>query len=229
MSTTTPSQNLRFRRAMDDLYYKVKNRDSASRLWDQLLTRGEQKKLGGEFGAAFGAGRGTIGMWTRLHGCTETRAIIDLAKILGLCHDTTRAWLLRESGECSDDPEEALEWALTNADLVLTDSPRTVYWQGETIDIDWDACPVLWDYFLTLCEAAKAGRYVDASDFGERLARDNHVKLKSRLTGHSGFPASLEGHLLALRGGRQVLDLPPDRICILQFETRNFVREYRGE
>jgi hypothetical protein len=202
--------------ALETNYLRVQVNISGARVWDRHLTREQQRRLGDDPDLAYRDG-GTVGMWMRLHGVTAARATIDLAKLLNFIDEGTQRWLLRKTGEYSDDPEEALQLALQRADLVLTEEPRAVHWMGNELEVDWYAKGTMWEYFLTLCERAKQGRSVDAADFGDRYKADNHIKLKSRLTTKvSGFPMGLGNRIQSKPGGRQMLDIPPERICIIK-------------
>ena len=142
--------------------------------------------------------------------------MIEVARALNFLDDRTERRLLRETGESSDDPDEALQLALQRADLVVVSSPRAIYWLGREIPIDWTRRTALWDYFLTLCEQAKAGLPVDASDFGEHRDPNDHRKQKSRLSRHDSFPIDLAAKIVSGRGGQQILEIEPQRICILE-------------
>ena len=63
-------------------------------------------------------------MWRRLHGVSGVRAVIDAARALNFLDEATHRWLLRETGEAIDDPEDILTnvnpmpstvWAKTSA------------------------------------------------------------------------------------------------------------------
>lgn len=225
-------------------YLRVQSLNTSYRFWNRYLSRDQQWRLKEEvdeelenanrkpaadtppapsersstadFEIVYQNG-GTVGMWMRLHGVTEQRAVIDLAKLLNFIDEGTQNWLLRATGEESDDPEEALEMSLERADLVLTEEPRAVYWMGKLVDVDWDRFDKMWTYFLIVCEHAKEGQPVDAASFGERHRPDNHIKRLSRLTTKiTGFPYDLGALIQTADGGRQQLNVPPQRIRILR-------------
>jgi hypothetical protein len=205
------------REELQALYERVQVKYGAQLLWERQLTMEQKRRLGDNFETAYCRG-GTVGMWMRLHGVTKDRAVLDLARSLYLIEENTHRWLLRETGECSDDSEEDLKVALERADLVLTEQPRAVYWKGEELDVPWERHPALWEYFLTLCERAKQSRGVDAADFGDHNKPDNHIKLKSRIKKQVGFPKELGERIRSYRGGAQKLDVTPLQICIIQGE-----------
>jgi hypothetical protein len=202
--------------ALETNYLRVQAATCAARLWDRHLSCGQRRQLGNDIKSAYRDG-GTVGIWMRLHGVGVTRAVIDLAKMLNFVDDATQCWLLRATGETSDDPEEALQLALARSDLVLTEQTRAVYWMGAMVEVDWYDNGAMWEYFLTLCERAKQGQGVDAADFGDRRKADNHIKQKSRLTTKTpGFPMDLGSRIESEVGGRQKLDIPPQRITIIR-------------
>jgi hypothetical protein len=205
----------RVREELQINWLRVQSVASATRLWERCFTSEEQRRLGGDLEQAFRQG-GAVGMWRRLHGCSLVRATIEVAHALNFLDDGSKRWLLRQSGEFSDDPDEAIQLALRRADLVVVASPRSIYWLGREIPIDWTRRTALWDYFLTLCEQAKAGLPVDASDFGEHRDQNDHRKQKSRLSRHEFFPIDLAARIVSGRGGQQVLEIEPQRICILE-------------
>jgi hypothetical protein len=70
----------------------------AERLWQRALTEKDRRKLGGDLHAAAGNG-GAVGMWMRLHGVNQLRALVDVADAVGYLKAQIRDWLLRELGE----------------------------------------------------------------------------------------------------------------------------------
>ena len=126
---------------------------------------------------------GIVGMWKRLNcGVSNDRAIIDLARRFNLLDEGTHAYLLKQVGEFSTDPED-LEAVFKLADLVIVENKRLAYWMGEEIPVDWNRYKRPWDYFLKLVTNAKAGQSVDHSDFEEDSQVNYHVKMKHRLVG----------------------------------------------
>lgn len=198
---------------------------SAARLWGQVLTEPDRQRLGGDLEAAWLL-YGTVGMWQRLRGVSAARAIVDVAYELGLLYDHTRRWLLRELGEIHDDPDQAIEAAVASIALVLVDRPRTAYWQGHEILVDWDCHPALWDYFWELCRHAKANQPIDHTTF--RASRDSAIvtKQKSRLRAQRHFPRALGALIRPVRPYGQRLDLRPDQIRLFELISRETLREY---
>lgn len=70
---------------------------SAARMWRQLLTPADRKKLGGDLQKAYAELR-TAGMWAKARGTNCDQAVLDVA--LGIDHlsQAKYEWLLRELG-----------------------------------------------------------------------------------------------------------------------------------
>jgi hypothetical protein len=185
------------------------------RIWHRLLTPAERTRFGGEFLPAFQS-RGALKLWQEARGGTETRAVIDLAHVLNLIDRASQMWLMRETGEYSDDPEEALQMALDAADLVVQERPRAIFWNGGEVQIDWYENEAPWNYCRTLIVAAHEGRAIDATDFSEHFRPDYHVKQKARLKTLDRFPQDLFERIRSIGSGGYRLEIPRDRIRIIE-------------
>lgn len=215
---------------VDDLrlnYLRIRELVSAQRLWDSVLTSSERVALGNDLLQAY-AQFGTVGMWTRLFGVSDVRAIIDVARALNLIDVPTQRRLLSRTGEFSEDHEEALQQALENADLVLTDRPRAAYWMGRPIPIDWDRQSALWHFFWELCVRAKTRSSVDHTDFPGDREPSYPAKIKSRLVNMPDFPLKLADLIEPSGRSAQRLCLAPDRIRLFKTEIRELCREELG-
>jgi hypothetical protein len=198
---------------------------SAARLWEEVLTESQRQLLGGDLPSLW-CRLGTAGIWKKLHGVSSERAVVDVAAELGFLDAPTARWLLRELGEVSDDPEEALQEARNWSALVLVERPRAVYWKGRPIEVAWEHHTASWRFFWELCRQAKAGRPLDPLDLGESAHLDSVAKHKSRLLGKSGFPGEL-GNLIKPCGPRtQKLDLPPPQIRLFEVVCVERLREW---
>lgn len=214
-------------RELEANYLRISAPLSAQLLWDGVLTPSDRVVLGNDLKEAYAQG-GTLGMWKRLRGVSDARAIIDVARELNLIDGLTERRLLGRTGEFSEDPEEALQQALQKADLILTDQPRAVYWHGKAIPIDWDRRPALWNFLWELCCRAKSGRGVDYLDFPGDRKPSYPAKTKSRLTNLSGFPQNLADLIEPTGHHAQRLRLAPERIRILRTDPREVCREEFG-
>lgn len=208
-------------------YVRISAPVSAQLLWDSVLTPSDRVALGNDFRQAFAQG-GTLGMWQRLRGVSNVRAVIDAARELNLIDDLAQRRLLSMTGEFSEDHEEALQLAIRNADLVLTDRPRTAYWRGQFIPIEWDRQSALWNFFWELCCHAKSRRAVDRTAFSDDFAPSYLAKIKSRLGRAQGFPLDLADLIEPAGGNTQRLRLAPERIRILKTDAREICREELG-
>jgi hypothetical protein len=156
---------------------QVRPATSALRLWERALSEQDRARFAGDFATAY-AEHGTVGIWMKLRGVSPERALIEVAKKIGFISDETQDFLLRGVGEISDDPDAAIAKSVADGALVLVARPRTVYWQGEKIEVDWDAHGALWTYFFELCRSAKTTRPFDRLVFGETFHEDYLVKQK---------------------------------------------------
>ena len=136
MSTATEGRPFtpRVSEALADSASRIAGSFSAQRLWERHLTVQDRERLGGDCRAAYKR-LGTAGMWSKLRGVTPYRAVVDVANKLDLLSDSDREWLLREIGE-DVDAEEAKLTAIANGDLVVVETPREAYWNGNEIEID---------------------------------------------------------------------------------------------
>lgn len=72
--------------------------ESQCLFWEQVLTDAEREELG-DPQTAFKQYGGIIGVWRKLHGGSQPRAIIESAYRIGHLDQASREWLLREIGE----------------------------------------------------------------------------------------------------------------------------------
>lgn len=203
---------------------QVRPATSALRLWERALSEQDRARFAGDFATAY-AEHGTVGIWMKLRGVSPERALIEVAKKIGFISDETQDFLLRGAGEISDDPDTAIAKAVADGALVLVARPRTVYWQGEKIEVDWDAHGALWTYFFELCRSAKTTCPFDRLVFGETFHEDYLVKQKSRLSTFECFPLSLIDLIKPAGRGTQRLDIPPAKIRIFEVVTTESLRE----
>ena len=207
-------------------YWRTRPPVSAQKLWDEVLTPADRTRLGGDFCEAFRTYDGTVGMWKTLRGVSGERALIDVAKKLNFLTEESRQWLLREVGELSDDPEEMVSLAVRAGGLVIVESPRAAYWQGQLIEIDWQRRDALWNYLLELARHSKGKGSIDRTCFGDKVGMNYVAQQKNRLTGLRNFPLSLADCISSFGRGSQKLDLSPSQIRILQLETIESLREW---
>ncbi len=208
------------------LLLRVQALMSAERLWARLTPQ-DRRRLGGDFAEAYSQGK-TVGMWMRLRGVSQPRAIIETAREVGLTDEATRNWLMREIGELDSTSEETIAAAVESGALVLVEQGRHAYWNGEKISVNWYKQSALWEFLWVLCDRAKSGTGLDCMDFAEKGNSDYPSKTKHRLCGLDAFPHDL-GILINSEGqGIQKLDLPPSRIRLFKVETVEILREVTG-
>ena len=226
MSTATEGRPFtpRVSEALADSASRIAGSFSAQRLWERHLTVQDRERLGGDCRAAYKR-LGTAGMWSKLRGVTPYRAVVDVANKLDLLSDSDREWLLREIGE-DVDAEEAKLTAIANGDLVVVETPREAYWNGNEIEIDWNRHSAKWDFFWELVRRAKAGRPVDSFAFSDDTHRDFVTKQKSRLCKLSNFPVELVSQIEPVSRGTQRLMIPRERIHVFELDGVESLREW---
>ena len=124
----------------------------------------ERERLGGDIDAAYERG-GAVRMWATLYGCSDLRAVIDVAHKLNHLSSSDREWLLKESGEHLS-ADDAYEDAILRDGLVLNSATREIYWNGEPIAIDWSHT-AKWAFMWELAKHGKARSPIDAMTFGD--------------------------------------------------------------
>lgn len=206
---------------------RVRAAISARYLWDRVFTPDQREHLGGDVEAAFAVG-GTVGMWMRLHGVNHVRALLDVARALNHIDETNYRWLLRETGEALDTPDDVVARVVPTGALVLIESTRQVFWRGEEIAIDWTRNAAGWTYLWELARAAKQDVALDRTVFSATLAADYLAKTKSRLSGAAGFPTDLADRIHAAGSSNQRLDVPRDQIRLFRVEEIQVLREWTG-
>ena len=73
----------------------VRTPNTARDLWDTVFSPEERARLGNDLDEAYSTG-GAIRMWTALHGCSDLRAVVEIAFSLRHLSPSERRWLLRE-------------------------------------------------------------------------------------------------------------------------------------
>jgi hypothetical protein len=128
-------------------------------------------------------------------------------------------------GEIHDDPDEAIDAAVASTALVLVERPRTAYWDGDAISVDWDRHAALWDYLWELCWHAKAGQPIDHTTFPTSKDAAFVTKQKSRLLAQRRFPRGLGMRIKPAGRHTQRLDLAPAQIRLFEVASVETLRE----
>ena len=204
-----------------DLRVRVPN--IACALWSEVFSEEEKKRLGGDLDNAYANG-GVVAMWTRLHGCTEVRAVIEIAFRFNLLTPQHREWLLLETGELLD-ADAAYQDAILHNELVLNSLTREVYWKKEPIKIDWSH-EAKWSFMWELAKHAKTGLPIDSTVFGERKSVDYVSKTKSGLTNLKGFPNELADAIEVVGTGTQQLMIEASEIRLFEHHVGGDIREW---
>jgi len=223
---TTAQLSPRAAALLQDTYGRINTVDTLLRLQEQVFTQSDLKQIGMDLNTAFFS-YGVTGIWTRLHGCTPLRAIVDIASKLDGFGPATRDWLLREIGEPDDDSEGTIERAKQSATLVLVDRPQAVYLDGIEVGVNWASHPTPWEYLVVLARAGKAGETVDYMSMGDNAAPDSLKKYKYALKQLEGMPERMKDLIVPAGRGTQRLDLQPADIRIFERIANDEYREWR--
>ncbi len=117
------------------------------------------------------------------------------------------------------DPEREIEEAIEKHLLVVVENPRTAFWKGQRVDVDWNAQSQASEFLLHLASNASQMKGVDRYSLGRELTgRDLSVrkhKLCSLLRERHGDLAS---RIKKVRGGQCYLDLEPHEVKVLDLD-----------
>ena len=130
------------------------------------------------------------------------------------------------------DPETEIEKKCQTHELVVVMGPgrREVYWRRLRIDVDWFKRQSSWNLLSSLVESARIGVGTDVVDLDGRAVespkeravcslKDARHRLKDLI------PDSLDQRIKPSGRGTYKLDLPRERVCLLQFEQVDFLAE----
>ena len=201
---------------------RVRTNTTAIRLWEMLSVQ-EKVTLGNDREEAYRKG-GAIGMWKAIHGCSDVRAVIEVAKKVGHLSPSEHDWLLHESGEFLSG-DEAFEDAISRNELVLNACSREVYWHGEPVSVDWTH-DAKWNFVWELAKHGKARRPIDHLTFGGRKNPSYVAKMKSELANADGFPLDLADKIEVVGRGSQILTVQPNEIRLFEHHIGGEVREW---
>ena len=179
--------------ALRECYLRIQNSSVASRLWAWVLTDEDRLKLGNDARQAYRDG-GPVGMWMRLHGVSQPRAVLEVAKNSNLIDALMYEGLLRGIGAVRSTIDDAIQETVTSVDLVLVERDKEVFWKRRRIAIAWHRRPALWRFFWKLCASAQRRRSVDCRDFPKGpndVSLDYVSKTKSTMVNLREFPTDL--------------------------------------
>ncbi|MDB5329588.1 MAG: hypothetical protein JWP03_739 [Phycisphaerales bacterium] len=242
--------NDKFREAL----LRVNHRSSALLLWERLSDEerrgllaaahaaGARPSRGGDEEAAaehplwacFRHFRGTVAMWMHLRQVSQRKAVIQLARELGVMSDVDCRWLDRQTAttdpaaraptrpvthpDCDEEGlDEQIDRARLEKDLVLVqgNGVRQIYWEGELVPAAWDRCPLLWELLSQLVQRAKTRREVSWDLLSNGRNEKSIVQLRWRLK--RVIPPGLNKAIRPGSGaGRYRLDLDPGRIALFE-------------
>ena len=180
--------------------------------------------MGDDLDFAYDEYGGGVGMWAKVHGCTNVRAIIDIGAKLNFLTANDREWLLKESGEHLS-AEDAYEDAILRDGLVLNSATHEIHWNGEPIAIDWSHA-AKWNFVWELAKHGKAGLPIDSMTFGDSTRQNYVSKMKSELCNLPAFPPELADLIEVAGRGTQILRVSAEQIQLFEHHIGGEIREW---
>ena len=202
--------------AARELFHNTRRRilgvPAAELIWNRSFNVTDRKMLGNSFRQALELYPSAARMWAKVKRVNRSIAIIEVAETLNLLSKQDADWLRREGGELPSDPAEALQAAMERGDLVVYVRKHSLSWHSRDYEIKFEKHPQLWDFFVTVCRAAKQEEGVGWDAFGHAADLNYVTKAKSRLSKLPGFPLDLIDLFVPDGPKRQRLNLPAERI-----------------
>jgi hypothetical protein len=232
---------------------RVNHRASALLLWERLSdeerrgllaavhatvarpSRGRDEEAAAEhpLWPCFRHFRGTVAMWMHLRNVSWRKAVVQLARELGVMSDVDCRWLDRQTSTtdpaarapthpvthpgCDEEGlDEQIDRARLEKDLVIVqgNGVRQVYWERELVPVAWERCPLLWELLWELVQRAKVRQEVSWDVLSGRKVK-SIVQLRWRLK--RVIPPGLNEAIRRGSGaGRYRLDLDSGRVALFE-------------
>ncbi len=196
---------------LGELVVQLENPATAKIMWREVFSETERRQLGNDLPQA-ATRLGTVGMWLSVRPVARERAICDAALAMSFISARTHRWLLDEFEVSEDNPEAMAEMAADRYRIVLTGTPRGLWWHGEHVEIDWHQYPQGWSFLWELCHEGQNGDSVDSSHFEVGVSLKD---MKYNLVHIADFPETLAASIKSGRDFSYRLDLPSSDIRIL--------------
>jgi hypothetical protein len=147
---------------LQDLLLKLRIPQVQLKIYHQVLTADERRDYDEE--AQEWERPVPLDMWlTRHRGISHRLAIVHLAFRTDLLPLSDRDWLFRELGD-----EFPIDWEIRHAvslgGLVIVEDPRTVFWDGLKIGVDWKRNQRAWQLISGLVRRARLNADLLESD-----------------------------------------------------------------
>jgi len=195
----------------------------AERLWDEVLTPADKTVFPA---TPTEKRKETVAeLWVSSRGGSIPRASVDILFELNMIDASRHTRLLRALGEEGEDSDDTVMLAAESTRLVVVDTPRTVYWDGNELPIKWDRRSALWECLLALCKATIRREAVDELPLMSERRRtliDRKSKLKSLLL-KAGVITLAE----CIVEKEHLLDLKPGDIRIFERMHQEEFKEWR--
>jgi hypothetical protein len=208
---------------MIELVYRVRGSAVKNLIWERLH-KSEQKWIKANISDEEWQKLDAIQVWMRLRGVSDGRAALDIGRRCDLLSLEEYTWLLREIDAEEEDLLAAVRDAVQSSPLVLTEAPRSLFWQGQEIDVKWEGLLVLWVYLWRLARAAKHRGTINDNDFDLSTQPRNLVDWKHRLLKEGNFPQML-GDLIDVEKGDHRLNLSPEMVRLFEFVPQECLKE----
>ena len=208
---------------MTEVIFRVRGAAVKNQLWDRLQ-KSEQEWIMATFSDEEWRKLGPIQVWMRLRSVSYERAALDIGLKCDLLSPEKYAWLLREIGAEEEDLPAAVRSAIQSSPLVLTERPRSLFWQGQEIEVNWEKHRALWDYLWRLARAAKHRGSISEEDFELSTQPRNLVDWKHRLLGQEGFPQTISD-LIDVEKGDHRLNLAPEMVRLFEYVPQEGPKE----
>lgn len=225
--------------------FQVSHPSVAKRLWKRRFKESERKMLGSSIRIAIRRHGTAVEMWRHVRGGSLQKAVIEIGKAIGVLTEDDKDWLLREAGEPSGNPdaaqaeaicrddraiqrelrrtdlseknEDAQSEAIVQGGLVVERSTRSVYWDGELIEVDWlPKYREAWEFLILACEHAQRNEAIDRLSFGEKSRKNIVTQKKSRLSEVPGFPIEIIDYFQNAGARTQKFAIPQDKLHIFE-------------
>jgi hypothetical protein len=208
--------------------HRVQPFKMAELLWWRHLNDDQRQKLDGDLEAAFRKGRGTVGIWLKLHGVSMERAVLDLAELFQLVSTGDYQFWCSYLAERDGFGGTRVKQAVDTGGLVLIDKASpAAYWKRKQIQIVWTQAQ--WQFLWELAAVAPSGRWLDERQFGDSVSWQAVKDRKADLTNCNSFPVTLSDQIIARRRGGHGyrLNLDAGRIHLFRPSGRSHVEEFR--
>lgn len=194
---------------------------AAEKVWNELLSNAERRRVGGDLDSALVANDDTIGIWKKVKGSSGRFAVIQIAFAIGFVTLHQRDWLLREFQLSSN----LFDAAIRSGGLVVMERPAVAYWKSEEVLLrKKGAAPGRFLFQLAKC--SKMGIPLNDDNWDDETSQNYFGNLKHQLIRKNSFPADLAKRIKPVESDQYIIDLPADQIRIFERDGQGNEREW---